>query len=366
MRSIAGFNWANKRITRKAKETRLIGLGIESSCDETSVAIVKDASTVLAEATFSQIALHKPYAGVVPEIASRAHQEKFPYLLQEVFQKAEVSLYSLDYVAVTMRPGLVGSLLTGFITGKTIAELSGAKLIPIHHLEAHFYAILLNGHKIQYPFLGFLISGGNTALYRMDALGKMNLIGDTMDDAAGEALDKAASLLHLPYPGGPSIEQIAKQAKGKQKKKNPFPRPLHTHQNEIRFSYSGLKTALLYHLQKNPIKNEQEKAEIAFYFQQRLIEHLSNNLEKAIVQNPDLNLVIAAGGVTANQEIRKQFQEICTKYNKTLLIPALKYCTDNAAMIAALGGMYYKENMFPVAEAVSSQKGMFPLEEVTP
>lgn len=343
----------------------MIGLGIESSCDETSVALVRDGREIIADLTFSQIEMHAPYQGIVPEMASRAHMEKFPYLLKEAFSKSGLSLSNLDYVAVTMRPGLVGSLLTGFVAAKTVAALSGAPIVPIHHLEAHLYAVYLEEKKIEYPSLGYLISGGNSALYEIVGLGKLKKLADTVDDAAGEALDKAASLLGLSYPGGPSIEKAARKAADKESEKslqkaNPLPRIMKRQGPEkFMFSFSGLKTALLVYLQKNPLGDEEQVHRIAYWFQERLVEHLADNLRKVLAVHPELRQVVVAGGVSANSKLRNTLETICAEHKTEFLVPRPALCTDNAAMVAALGFQYFEAGKWPVVHHVSSTNQFF-------
>jgi len=322
-----------------------LGLAFESSCDETGVALVRDGVEVLAQPLFSQIDLHRPYGGIVPEFASRAHFDKFSLLLDHVLQENKLAAGMLDFVAVTVKPGLVGSLLVGFQTALATARFFQAPLIGIHHLEAHLTAIRLSGVKnIPYPCLGLLLSGGNSAIYHMTDIGKLAVVGDTLDDACGEALDKAATLLGLGYPGGPLIEKYAAQFEADPQNSdllqrgNVFPRLLKDlPRNQVAFSFSGLKTALSVFMQKNPTY---PIGALAYFFQETVIEAIVRNVEHAFLMKGKLPLV-AAGGVMANQAIRKALQRICDRHGVALYVPEFKYCTDNAAMIASCADLYF-------------------------
>ena len=252
-------------------KSEIIGLGLESSCDETAVSIVQDGKKILSNIIFSQIDLHKEYYGVVPEIASRAHLEMINILIERALKEAGTAFQNLDYVAATNRPGLIGSLLIGFQSAKAISFTLGIPLIAINHLEAHLYAPFLEGVELFYPYMGLLISGGNTALYRVNGIGSMVLISKTMDDAVGEAFDKVSKLLNLGYPGGPAIEKSARKAK---KRETLFPKILPRPGDE-RFSYSGIKTAVVNHVKGNPGCDVHE---IAYSFQERALELLSRRV----------------------------------------------------------------------------------------
>ena len=302
------------------------------------------------------------------KIASRSHLEKIPYLLKEVLED-HLKNIKPDYIAVTVRPGLLGSLLIGYNTALALSIYYKKPLIPIHHLEAHFYAVLLSGYMIHYPFLGLLVSGGNSTLYIVKGLGEIEMIGDTHDDACGEALDKAAQLLGLPYPGGPHIEQMsnsflkAKLAEGHSEKnihsRNPLPQILkEQRKDEFHFSFSGIKTALLYMIKKN--KDQYSKAEMAYYFQQRLIQIILRNVQKAL-DKYDLNMVVAAGGVMANKTLREALSKMLQERqrNVVLQIPPIKFCTDNGAMIASTGYLYYQKAAWPIENGISSNPSFF-------
>ncbi|MFH0976506.1 MAG: tRNA (adenosine(37)-N6)-threonylcarbamoyltransferase complex transferase subunit TsaD [Spirochaetota bacterium] len=318
------------------KNSDIIGLGLESSCDETSAAIVKNGKQILSNAIKSQIDLHKEYYGVVPEIASRAHLEAINWLINIALEEAGVSFSELDYVAATARPGLVGSLLIALQSAKAISYALRIPLIAVNHLEAHLYAPFLEDAAPVYPFTGLLVSGGNTSLYIVRDAGSMELLGKTADDAAGEAFDKVAKFLNLGYPGGPVIEKLAKQAIIKKKI---FPKIL-ANSNDYRFSYSGLKTAVVTYVKENPCA---DAAEIVYSFQERALEVLVRKVFKAARQNNIKDIVIA-GGVAANGRLREMLREEKAD-GERLLIPSPVLCTDNAAMVAGIGYHYYSRNL---------------------
>lgn len=328
----------------------ILGIGIESSCDETGVTLIKNGKEVIKNSLFSQIELHKEFGGVVPENASRAHLEKIPWLIQDTID-AVPSNASLQYIAVTARPGLVGSLLVGFNAALALGAHYNIPVIPVHHLEAHLYAVLPSGYGIPYPFLGLLLSGGNSALYHVTGLGQIEVIADTFDDAAGEALDKAASILGLPYPGGPHIEKAAAIAEPGPDS-NPLPRVLKDQKDhEFNFSFSGLKTALLYLTRS---EHSYTTEQLAFYFQQRVFEAIIRNTTKA-AEHLGLDSVIAAGGVMANSTLRESLQLALSQIHTKLIVPEKKFCTDNAAMVAALGHEYFQTGRWPQPVNVSSE-----------
>ncbi len=341
----------------------VFGLGIESSCDETAVALVKNGREILAAPIFSQIEIHKPFGGVIPENASRAHLDKIPWLLKEALAQFEHPLAKLSYVAATVKPGLTGSLLVGYNTALAVSLLSQAPIIPVHHLEAHLYAAILEGKKIEPPFLGLLLSGGNSAIFRVDGLSKVTVLADTMDDACGEAFDKAASLLQFPYPGGPEIEKAALRfmaennitltAEESWSQKNPLPVILKDQPRvEPRFSFSGIKTALLYLLEKqsNPYYSRDA---LAYFFLQRATESVRRNLGIAL-ESSGLKQVVFAGGVAANSYLRAHVEKVCRRHQAELIVPHRSLCTDNAAMVAAVGYLYYQAGYIPQVYAVAS------------
>ncbi len=310
----------------------VIGLGLESSCDETSVAVVARGESLLANEIVSQIDLHREYYGVVPEIASRAHLETINMLIDRALRKASLKFADLDYVAATTRPGLIGSLLIALQSAKAISFTLGIPLIAIDHLEAHLYAPFLEGYRPGYPYIGLLVSGGNTAIYRVSGIGCIELIGKTTDDAVGEAFDKVAKYLGLGYPGGPAIEKEAERAR---QRKVFLPKIL-PGGNEMRFSYSGIKTAVITHMKSHP---DTDRAEIAYAFQERALEILVRRVFAAARQEKIATIVIA-GGVAANGRLRRMLAEAAAP-GENIIIASPLLCTDNAAMVAGLAYHYH-------------------------
>lgn len=329
-----------------------LALAFESSCDETGVALVENGRRVIAAPLFSQIAMHRPYGGIVPEYASRAHLEKFTPLLSEILTAHSLKPGDLDFVAVTTRPGLIGALLVGYQSARACARYFRAPLIGVHHLEAHLAAIRLSGHETPFPSLGLMLSGGNSAIYELKKPGNISVLGDTLDDAAGEALDKAAQILGLGYPGGPRIEERAEAyaqsrgiAPGQENSldsENIFPLILKSlRRDKVEFSFSGIKTALLRAHEGSAEKNIDA---LAFFYQERIVEHITRNLAHAL-EITGKKPVIAAGGVLANKRLRRSLESLCQKSGVKLLIPEFRYCTDNAAMVAAAAQLYFENNL---------------------
>jgi N6-L-threonylcarbamoyladenine synthase len=310
----------------------ILGLGLESSCDETSASVVRNGGEVRSNIISSQVDLHRAYYGVVPEIASRAHLETINLLIAEALLKAGATFGDLDYVAATSRPGLVGSLLIGLQTAKVISYVREIPLVGINHLEAHLYAPFLEGREIRYPFIGLLVSGGNTVLYHAHGLGDLEILGRTADDAAGEAFDKIAKYLDLGYPGGPVIEQLARKSV---RRTNIFPRIL-PEPGDMRFSYSGIKTAVINYVKDHP---GDDAAAIVYAFQERVLDLLVRRVFAA-ARSRGVSTIIVAGGVAANGRLRDMLEaERRTGEEMILSSPAL--CADNAAMVAGLGYHYY-------------------------
>lgn len=306
-------------------------LGIESSCDETAAAVIKGGRTVLSSTVASQIAIHKEFGGVVPELASRKHVENIIPVIMEALGKADVELTDIEGVAVTKGPGLVGCLMVGVSTAKAIAFSLGVPLIGIDHLEAHLAAAYLE-HDVPFPFIGLVVSGGHTSLYLVKSRTEFELLGKTRDDAAGEAFDKAAKLLGLSYPGGVEIDRIAKQGN---RDAIPFPRPFKT-SSSFDFSFSGIKTSLVYYLKKNPDPDEKQLKNICASYQEAIVETLVEKTLAAARKN-GVKAVVIAGGVACNSRLRALAKERLEEEEISLFIPSPKYCTDNAAMIGALG-----------------------------
>ncbi len=310
-------------------------LAIESSCDETGAAIVVNDNEVLGETLFSQIDIHEKFGGVVPEIASRHHVLKILAVIDEALKKANMEVKDVDIIAVTAYPGLLGSLIVGNIAAETLSFVYNKPLIPVDHLLGHVFVNNLE-EKLEYPFLTLIVSGGHTELMLVRSPSDTEVIGTTLDDAAGEAFDKVAKVLGLGYPGGPKIEKKALEGKPIYK----FPKPL-IKDNSYNFSFSGLKTAVLNLVNEKKMRNETIDVEnIAASFQKTLIETL---LEKTVklAKEEKVKQVVLSGGVAANKTLREEFRKVITEDVKVKFsYPSLKYCTDNAVMIGIAG--YYK------------------------
>jgi N6-L-threonylcarbamoyladenine synthase len=308
---------------------------IESSCDETSAAVCRD-GIILSNFIANQ-KVHEKYGGVVPELASRAHMQNIVPVVDAALKQAGVQLNEIDAFAFTQSPGLIGSLLVGSQFAKSLALSMNKPLIAVHHMQAHVLANLIDKKRPSFPFLCLTVSGGHTQIVLAESPTTMKVIGETLDDAAGEAFDKSAKLLGLPYPGGPLIDKYAQQGNGK---RFSFAEP----QIEgLDFSFSGLKTSILYFLQKevksDPDFVKKNLADICASIQQRIISILLKKFKKAALQTGIKELCIA-GGVSANSGLRKSFEELCEENHWNSYIPSFEYCTDNAAMIAIAG--YYK------------------------
>ena len=312
-------------------------LAIESSCDETSAAIIKDGKTVLSNIVASQIDIHKEYGGVVPEIASRMHVELMMPVVDKAISEAGISKDDIDGVAVTNGPGLIGALMVGLSTAKALAFSLGVPLIGVNHLEAHMSAIHLE-NDLSFPFVGLVVSGGHTSLYLVKSYTEFEMLGKTRDDAAGEAFDKGAKILGLPYPGGIEIDKLSKKGK---KDAIPFPRPFKS-SNNLDFSFSGLKTSVVYYLRKHPDPNQQEMHDICASYQEAIVETL---VDKTLIAAKEHNVesVVIAGGVACNSRLRELSKEKLEQEGISVFIPSPKYCTDNAAMIGSLGGFMFQK-----------------------
>lgn len=308
-------------------------LGIESSCDETAVAIISETDGLLANNLYSQIDLHSPYGGVVPELASRDHIRKLGPLMQETLQEANLQLQKdIDAVAYTSGPGLMGALMVGAGFARSLAWSINKPAISIHHMEAHLLAPLIEGISPEYPYVALLVSGGHTLLVKIDDIGSYNILGESIDDAVGEAFDKTAQLLGLPYPGGPQIQELATQGNAK---RFIFPRPM-TDRPGLDFSFSGLKTHVLNTLKNLPEVDQQTRADVACAFEDAAVDTLRIKAVRALEQSNAKTLVVA-GGVGANKKLRQQLTEKLTKRGMQVFYPAPEFCTDNAAMVAQLG-----------------------------
>ena len=303
-------------------------LAVETSCDETSIAIVKNGNEVIALTILSQMDTHASFGGVVPEIASRMHSENITMVLEETLQKANMKVSDCDAIAVTYAPGLLGSLLVGIEFAKVLSYVYNKPLIKVNHLIGHIYANKIDNH-LHFPNLSLIVSGGHTELIKMTGDYEFELLGETLDDAIGESFDKVARVIGLPYPGGPNIEKLAK--KGKPTYNLPIP----VNDDTYNFSYSGLKSAVI-----NLVHNEKQrgkkinKEDLACSFQTVAVDELVRKLEKALKETNIKNVIIA-GGVSANKFLREEINKICKKYKAELNVPEFIYCTDNAAMIGA-------------------------------
>ena len=305
-------------------------LGIETSCDETSVAVVEDGRRILANVIHSQVDLHREFGGVVPELAARDHLERLPHLLDQALEKAEVQPADLDLVAVTRGPGLVGCLLVGVGVAEGLATAWSKPVTGVNHLWGHIYAAMLARPDLEPPLLGLVVSGAHSDLVRMLEHGRFHVIGRTRDDAAGEAFDKAARMLGLGFPGGPALDRLARSGNPKRQR---LPQPSLA---GLEYSFSGLKTALLYRLRDlGESVTDQDRADLAAAFEQSVVESLLEKLDLALDEHTVAEVVVA-GGVAANTLLRKRAAEVVGDRAR-LTMPPLDLCTDNAAMIAAAG-----------------------------
>jgi N6-L-threonylcarbamoyladenine synthase len=335
----------------------MLVLAIETSCDETSAAVVRDGRQVLSNVIASQVDVHARYGGVVPELASRKHMEAIAPVVDEALEKAGVTLPAIEGLAVTCGPGLIGALLVGVSTAKAIAFARKIPLIGVHHMEGHILAPLLE-QEIAFPYLALAVSGGHTHLYRVDGIGRYRTLGRTLDDAAGEAFDKVAKLLGLGYPGGALIDRLA--ADGDPRAMD-FPRPLLNRDN-LDFSFSGIKTALLYYVraQDGPIEGQHLK-DVAASFQQAVVDVLCRKAVRASRQH-GLSRIVVAGGVACNRGLRQAMKAVAEQENLDVFFPAPLLCADNAAMLAVAGNAYLEEGL--AADLTLNARASWPLDQV--
>ena len=329
-------------------------LGIETSCDETAIAIYDSKEGIIGESIYSQIDMHAEYGGVVPELASRDHCVKIVDVLLDAL--GDLSIKKIDQIAYTSGPGLLGTLLIGESFAQGLSTALDIPLIPINHLEGHLMSPMMEFPEIKMPFICLLVSGGHTMIVDVIGKGKYEIIGQSEDDAVGEAFDKIAKLLDLPYPGGPHLEKLALEGKSDT---FDFPRPMINSDN-LNMSLSGLKTSVLYTVQKISNISKEEKADIAASFQQAISDVLVTKIKKSI-EITGRNEVIVAGGVAANKFLRSEFKKLEQSHNIKVYYPDLKYCGDNAAMIAFVGSMIKPsiEN-----DRSSSARARWPLDEL--
>jgi N6-L-threonylcarbamoyladenine synthase len=306
-------------------------LGIESSCDETGLALYDSESGLIGHVLNSQVDLHRLYGGVVPELASRDHIRFILPLLDELFNKTNKNVTELDAIAYTKGPGLSGALLVGASVAESLAMSLDIPTIPIHHLEGHLLSPFLENDQPAFPFLALLVSGGHSQLIHVRGLGDYEIIGDTLDDAAGEAFDKSAQLLGLGYPGGAALSNLASTGSSFYS----LPKPL-INSDDLNFSFSGLKTAVLNLVKKEQPLDETKKANIAYAFQESITDVLTKKCLKALNEK-NLSCLVVSGGVGANRQLRDKLKSLSQKHDFQLFFPSLEFCTDNGAMIAIAG-----------------------------
>lgn len=316
----------------------IICLAIETSCDETSMSLIKNGQEELATVVLTQIDTHKLFGGVVPEIASRMHIENITIVLEELFQKSNITMKEVDIIGVTYGPGLIGSLLIGVQCAKTISLVTGKPLVPVHHIAGHIYANNLE-KRLQFPLIALVVSGGHTDLVYMKEDYTFERIGSTLDDAVGEAYDKVAKILGLSYPGGPIVDKLAHEGK------DTYDLPYPLNDNSYNFSFSGLKSAVV-----NLVHNEKQRnnsiriEDVCTSFQNRVIHVITKKTMKAIDEYQVKNLILA-GGVAANKGLRDELTKLTNEKNINFSIPGISHCTDNAAMIGAAAYYAYKKGL---------------------
>jgi len=334
----------------------MIVLGIESSCDETGIAIYDSEKGLLAHTLHSQIKLHAEYGGVVPELASRDHVRYLLPLTEQALQQAGLTKQDLDGIAFTSGPGLVGALMVGASSGRALAMALDVPAIGVHHMEGHLLAPMLEDSAPEFPFIALLVSGGHTLLAEVQGVGQYEILGESLDDAAGEAFDKTAKMLGLGYPGGPVLAKLAEQGDASEYE---FPRPM-TNRPGLDFSFSGLKTFTLTTWQKAQ-QNEQTKANIARAFEDAVVDTLMIKCRRALKQTA-INTLVIAGGVGANLRLRASLQSMMEKEQGQLFYPRVEFCTDNGAMIAYVGCLRLMAGQFE--PLVIGAKARWPIDEL--
>ena len=335
-------------------------LGIETSCDETGIAVFDTEQGLLAEALYSQVESHAIYGGVVPELASRDHVRKTLPLIDAVLKQAGLSLSDLDGVAYTAGPGLIGALMVGSLIGRSLADSLGIPALGVHHMEGHLLAPMLSPEAPTFPFIALLVSGGHTQLVKVGAIGDYQLMGESLDDAAGEAFDKVAKMLHLPYPGGPHVARLAERG---DPDRFDFPRPM-VGKPGLNFSFSGLKTYTLTTLKSLggiEAATEQDCCDIARAFEDAVVDTLAIKCARAI-QQTGLKTLVMAGGVSANARLRASLGPALASKGARVFYPAAAYCTDNGAMIAYAGAQRLLAGQHDKAEIALRPR--WPLDEL--
>jgi N6-L-threonylcarbamoyladenine synthase len=331
-------------MSETGKRKSMIILAIETSCDDTAAAVILDGRKILSNVVSSQVSVHQRYGGVVPELASRKHIESIVPIVKEVLDQAGVTLKGIDGIAVTQGPGLVGSLLVGLSFGKSLSFATGLPLVGVNHVEGHLSAIFLEEAAPRFPFVGLVVSGGHTSLFRVDGFGKYRRIGQTRDDAAGEAFDKVAKLLGLGYPGGPIIDELSRTG-------NPgairFPRAS-LGKRSFDFSFSGLKTAVVNYVKTHsqPVEDYPKGlvSDIVASFQQAVVDVLVKKTVEA-AEHEKVKRIVLAGGVSANHHLRESMKKEASGRKLKVYIPSPIFCTDNAAMIGVVGYQYLKRGI---------------------
>lgn len=347
----------------------MIVLGIETSCDETAMAVVNDKKEILSHIVVSQINIHKEFGGVVPEIASRNHLDVIDNVLIKVLKDANIELKDIDVIAATTGPGLIGGVVVGTVFSKMLASILNKPFIAVNHLEAHALTSRMTS-DIEFPFLLFLLSGGHCQILQAINVGKYKKIGETIDDALGECFDKVGTMLGIEYPAGPKIEQFAKLG---DENKYKFAKPLIDNTGKARdknydlmFSFSGLKTCIRREIEKMESLSKQDIYDICASFQKTVIEILTDRLENVFKkfknENISMKSLVIAGGVSANQYIKNNLSELCKKYNYNVITPPLKLCTDNGVMAAWAGLERFKANL--ISDLKVCPKSRWELEEI--
>jgi N6-L-threonylcarbamoyladenine synthase len=322
----------------------MLVLAIETSCDDTGAAVVLNGRKILSNVVSSQVSIHQKYGGVVPELASRRHIESIVPIVTEALEMGKVTLRDIDGISVTQGPGLVGSLLVGLSFAKSLSFVTRLPFVGVNHIEAHISAIFLEEKPPKFPFIGLVVSGGHTSLFRVDGFGKYKRLGQTRDDAAGEAFDKVAKLLSLGYPGGPVIDELSKSSNPKAIR---FPRPT-LGKNSLDFSFSGLKTAVVNYVKSYPEPaggySEELIRDIVSSFQEAVVDVLVKKTLQA-AQNQGLRRIVLSGGVAANRRLRERIKEEASQQKVKVYIPSPSFCTDNAAMVGVVGYEYLKRGI---------------------
>ncbi len=311
----------------------MLTLGIETSCDETAVALYDSEAGLLAHLLHSQVDLHRAYGGVVPELASRDHIRKLPLLIRDVLERGGTDPADIDGVAYTAGPGLIGALMVGASVASGLAFSWRVPVLGVHHMEGHLLAPMLEDDAPEFPFVALLVSGGHTMLVAVEAIGRYRILGETLDDAAGEAFDKTAKLLDLPYPGGPALAKLAESGREGRYR---FPRPMLQKPN-CDFSFSGLKTAVVV-ATRDVVLDDQDRADVALAFEQAVVDTLAGKCLRALGET-GANRLVVAGGVGANKRLRERLGAEMSKLGGRLFYPRIEFCTDNGAMIAHVGAL---------------------------